>query len=102
MDYFKALLLRPLRSGDPAAGKLLQALIGQILLRRTKETKDAAGKRIIELPPVQFFQVPVQLDEDTRLLYDEVLTTSQRRFQEALAGGGGTTANVLSLLTRSE
>ncbi|ORX35743.1 SNF2 family N-terminal domain-domain-containing protein [Kockovaella imperatae] len=99
-DYFKALLLRPLRNGDPAAGKLLQALVGQILIRRTKDTKNAAGEPIVQLPPIEFFQVPVQLDEDTRLLYDEVLVTSQRRFQEALSGGQGGTANILSLLTR--
>lgn len=86
-DYFKSLLLRPLKNGEAAAGKLLQALVGQILLRRTKETKDSNGNRIVDLPPVEFFQVPVQLDHDTRSLYDELLAISARRFEQAMRTG---------------
>ena len=86
-QYFRSLLLRPLKNGDPAAGKLLQALVGQILLRRTKDSKDAEGQQIIKLPAIEFFQCPVQLDLDTRKLYDEVRINSVRRFEEALQEG---------------
>lgn len=115
-EYFRSLLLRPLRDGDPEAGKLLQALVGQILLRRTKDSKDAQGKKIIELPPIEFFQCPIKLDDDTRALYDEISAASVRRLQDAMRtgevrvvcadSGAGLTmqspANVLSLLTRSK
>jgi len=86
-QYFNSLLLRPLKNGDPTAGKLLQALVGQILLRRTKESKDEAAKRLIELPPIEYFQCPVQLDMSTRRLYDEIHSAGAKRFQDALRTG---------------
>jgi SWI/SNF-related matrix-associated actin-dependent regulator of chromatin subfamily A3 len=110
-EYFKTLLLRPVKNGSGAAGKLLQALVAQILLRRTKESKDAGGNRLVELPPIEYFQASVRLDEETREMYDEI----QRASAEALLTGQvGTvhlwysaltlqsTANVLSMLTRSK
>lgn len=86
-QYFKSLLLRPLKAGQPHAGKLLQALVGQVLLRRTKDSKDAAGKSLVSLPSIEYFQVPVQLDKETRSLYDELHEVSKKRFQEALRTG---------------
>lgn len=76
-----------MRNGDPEAGKLLQAVVGQILLRRTKESKDASGKKIIELPPVEFFQCPIKLDAGTRALYDEIAEASRRRLENAMRTG---------------
>ncbi|WWC62158.1 uncharacterized protein I303_104750 [Kwoniella dejecticola CBS 10117] len=98
-DYFKTLLLRPLKRGDPTAGRLLQALVGEVLLRRTKDSKDANGKKLIELPSIEYFRVGVKLDEETRKVYDEILEGSRQRFREAMETGQGT-ANVLSMLTR--
>ncbi|WWC70170.1 uncharacterized protein I206_104118 [Kwoniella pini CBS 10737] len=98
-EYFKTLLLRPLRRGDPTAGKLLQALVGEVLLRRTKDSKDSKGRKLIELPKIEYFRVGVKLDEETRKGYDEILEGSRQRFREALETGQGT-ANVLSMLTR--
>jgi SWI/SNF-related matrix-associated actin-dependent regulator of chromatin subfamily A3 len=65
---------------------LLQALVGQILLRRTKDTKDAAGRKIVDLPPIEYFQAEVELDEDTREQYDEVLRISQEAYQTGQVG----------------
>lgn len=87
-EYFKSLLLRPLKNGDGSAGKLLQALVAQTLLRRTKDSKDAQGNRLVSLPPIEYFQVPVQLDDETRQLYDEMYEASRERFREALRTGG--------------
>jgi SWI/SNF-related matrix-associated actin-dependent regulator of chromatin subfamily A3 len=90
-DYFKALLLRPLRSSDAVAGaeaaKLLQALVGQILLRRTKDSTDKNGKKLFELPPIEYFRCPIELDEETRGLYKEVLDRSKERFLRAVQEG---------------
>ncbi|WRT66541.1 uncharacterized protein IL334_003500 [Kwoniella shivajii] len=97
--YFKTLLLRPLKRGDPVAGRLLQALIGEVLLRRTKDSRDAKGAKLIELPSIEYFQVGVRLDDETRKIYDEIMEGSRQRFREALETGTGT-ANVLSMLTR--
>ncbi|KIR59606.1 DNA repair protein Rad5 [Cryptococcus bacillisporus CA1873] len=98
-QYFRALLLRPLSRGDPTASKLLQAVVSQILLRRTKDSKGANGANVIELPEIEFFRVPVNLDDETRKVYEEVLEHSKRRFEETLRTGEGA-ANVLSMLTR--
>ncbi|WWC94582.1 hypothetical protein V866_001429 [Kwoniella sp. B9012] len=98
-DYFKTLLLRPLKRGDPTAARLLQALVGEVLLRRTKDSRDSIGHKLIELPGIEYFRVGVKLDEDTRKVYDEILEGSRQRFQEAMETGQGT-ANVLSMLTR--
>ncbi|KAK8864537.1 hypothetical protein IAR55_001787 [Kwoniella newhampshirensis] len=81
-------------------GKLLQALVGQVLLRRTKDSKDANGNDLVSLPPIEFFRCAVQLDDETRKLYDEVQESTKRRFQEAMQTGE--VGNVLSMLTRSE
>jgi SWI/SNF-related matrix-associated actin-dependent regulator of chromatin subfamily A3 len=69
----------------------------------------------VQLPPIEYFQCPVTLDDDTRRMYDEVREISAQRFQEAVRTGQvrhltrpaskalsmQSTANVLSLLTRS-
>jgi hypothetical protein len=69
----------------------------------------------VQLPPIEYFQCPVILDDDTRRMYNEVREISAQRFQEAVRTGlvrhlirpaskalsMQGTANVLSLLTRS-
>ncbi|CAK9786233.1 unnamed protein product [Cutaneotrichosporon oleaginosum] len=98
-EYFRSLVLRPLKSGAAEAARLLQGIVGQALLRRTKETKDATGKPIVSLPPIEYYQVPVKLDEETRRTYDEVHAESRRRFEQSLRSGESA-ANVLAMLTR--
>lgn len=56
---------------------------------------------MVELPDIEFFRVPVKLDDETRKVYEEVLEHSKTRFEETLRTGEGA-ANVLSMLTRSE
>lgn len=109
-EYFRTLVLRPLKSGSPEAARLLQGIVGQALLRRTKETKDKDGKPLVSLPPIEHYQVPVKLDDETRCVYDEVHAESRRRFEESMRSGevGGvddiadlqSAANVLAMLTR--
>ncbi|EJD35996.1 hypothetical protein AURDEDRAFT_117185 [Auricularia subglabra TFB-10046 SS5] len=106
-DYFKSLLDRPLKAGTAEGAQLLKSVMNQICLRRTKEMQDEAGKTLVELPPVEMVQVPVQLDPETRALYDVIEDLSRQRFefwmenarrvhgQNAVAG-----ANVLGMLTR--
>lgn len=86
-EFFKSLVLRPLRGGSAEAGRLLQGIVGQVLLRRTKDTVDADGRRIVELPPIEYYQCEVQLDPETRKTYDEVLEVSKQRFEESLRTG---------------
>lgn len=61
--------------------------MAQILLRRTKDSKDKTGQRLVDLPAIEYFQVPVKLDAEARALYDEVFTFSARRFEEIVLTG---------------
>ncbi|KAI5123845.1 hypothetical protein M0805_005664 [Coniferiporia weirii] len=101
-DFFKRLLLRPLKDGMPEGYQLLRALMTQSCIRRTKEMHDSDGKPLVPLPGVEMITIPVQLDPKTRELYDAVEDLSQQKFQSQMNAHGGITvpANVLSMLTR--
>ncbi|KAF9565547.1 hypothetical protein CPC08DRAFT_815314 [Agrocybe pediades] len=102
-DFYKRLLLRPLKNGEAAGAELLRALMSHICIRRTKEMQDSSGKSIIELPPVEMIRVPVALSEEARALYDEVEALSKERLVTAIKDGTSNAvvqSNVLSMLTR--
>ncbi|KAI0633366.1 SNF2 family N-terminal domain-containing protein [Trametes polyzona] len=104
-DFFKRLVLRPLKDGDPAGAELLRALMSHICIRRTKEMQDKDGKPLVPLPPVEVTIVPVTLPPKARELYDAVEQLSKERVGNLLQRHGSMNAaavqsNVLSLLTR--
>ncbi|KIM40208.1 hypothetical protein M413DRAFT_28716 [Hebeloma cylindrosporum] len=101
-DFYKRLLLRPLKNGETSGAELLRALMNQICIRRTKEMQDSNGKSIIELPPVEMIKVPVALSDEARRLYDQVEQVSQQRVENFLSAGrtAMVQSNVLSMLTR--
>ncbi|KAH8119200.1 SNF2 family N-terminal domain-containing protein [Phellopilus nigrolimitatus] len=101
-DFFKRLLLRPLKDGMPEGYQLLKALMNQICIRRTKEMQDSEGNPLVPLPGVEMITIPVQLDPKARELYDDIEGLSQQRFQNYMDAHGGITVptNVLSMLTR--
>ncbi|KAK0212781.1 SNF2 family N-terminal domain-containing protein [Desarmillaria ectypa] len=101
-DFFKRLLLRPLKDGLPSGVELLRALMAHVCIRRTKEMQDSTGKPLIPLPSVEMVLVPVTLHDDTRELYDEIENLSQRRLERFIARGEASSmqSNVLSMLTR--
>ena len=57
-EIFNRLITRPLRSGDPSAAGILQALMGGTCLRRRKDMK-FAGKSIVELPGIDEYVHPI-------------------------------------------
>ncbi|KAJ2925137.1 hypothetical protein H1R20_g11960, partial [Candolleomyces eurysporus] len=101
-DFFKRLLLRPLKNGDPNGAELLRALMSNVCIRRTKEMQDSNGVPLIALPPVEMIKVPVTLTEEARRYYDEIEKISQSRFETMLSTSSSTImqSNVLSMLTR--
>ncbi|RDB25140.1 DNA repair protein rad5 [Hypsizygus marmoreus] len=101
-DFYKRLLLRPLKDGDPTGVELLRALMSHICIRRTKEMQDSAGNALIPLPPVEMIIIPVTLSEEARVLYDEVEQLSKQRFEDYMNRGTNAVvqSNVLSMLTR--
>ncbi|KZT19055.1 hypothetical protein NEOLEDRAFT_1142558 [Neolentinus lepideus HHB14362 ss-1] len=104
-DFFKRLLLRPLKDGSPSGAELLRALMSQICIRRTKEMRDSEGNYLVPLPPVEMIMVPVTLHEDAKTLYDAVDEVSRQRVERFMDREGGLHgvaihSNVLSMLTR--
>ncbi|KAF8556100.1 hypothetical protein OG21DRAFT_1506885 [Imleria badia] len=103
-DFFKRLVLRPLKEGDPSGAELLRALMGHICIRRTKEMQDSEGNSLVPLPPVDVTLVPVALSDEARTLYDAVELVSRQRVENLINQVGGmnsiVTTNVLSMLTR--
>ncbi|KII92184.1 hypothetical protein PLICRDRAFT_133581 [Plicaturopsis crispa FD-325 SS-3] len=103
-DFYKRLLLRPLKDGDPAGAELLRALMSHICIRRTKEMQDSEGNSLVPLPPVEMTLVPVALHPDARELYDAVELLSKERVEDIINRNGGINpvvqSNVLSMLTR--
>ncbi|KAF8919761.1 SNF2 family N-terminal domain-containing protein [Mucidula mucida] len=102
-DFFKRLLLRPLKNGAPAGAELLRALMSHICIRRTKEMQDSSGNPLIPLPPVEMTLVPVALLDDARVgTLREVENLSKQRIQGYISRGEAKTmqSNVLSMLTR--
>ncbi|KAI0356200.1 hypothetical protein OH77DRAFT_1423798 [Trametes cingulata] len=104
-DFFKRMVLRPLKDGDPAGAELLRAVMSQICIRRTKEMQDKDGKSLVPLPPVDITVVPVALTPKARELYEAVEQLSKERVGNLIQRHGSihsaaVQSNVLSLLTR--
>ncbi|KAI6032893.1 SNF2 family N-terminal domain-containing protein [Pisolithus orientalis] len=103
-DFFKRLLLRPLKQGDPAGVELLRALMTQVCIRRTKEMRDSQGKPLVSLPPVDVTLIPVTLHEGARL--DQSSRRDEHHCKHILESPHiaslalQVTSNVLSMLTR--
>ncbi|KAK7005619.1 DNA repair protein rad5 [Favolaschia claudopus] len=116
-DFFKRLLLRPLKDGAPEGADLLRNLMNHICIRRTKEVlfnplyknnyltfkqmQDSEGNSLIPLPPVEMIKVPVTLSNEARAMYDEIEALSKQRVEACLRNNHSLAqSNVLSLLTR--
>ncbi|KAG2362277.1 SNF2 family N-terminal domain-containing protein [Suillus spraguei] len=103
-DFYKRLLLRPLKDGDPSGAELLRALMSHACIRRTKEMQDKFGKPLVPLPPVDITVIPVPLGDEARALYDAIRSVSQQRVDKFMNQQEGMTTafttNVLSMLTR--
>ncbi|KAL1673766.1 SNF2 family N-terminal domain-containing protein [Schizophyllum commune] len=93
-DFFKRLLLRPLKAGDPSGAEIL----------RHRQMQDSEGNSLVPLPPVDVTVVPVALDPETRKIYDEVEELSRQHVESLMNSTdnrmSANTASVLSMLTR--
>ncbi|KAF4598505.1 hypothetical protein EYR38_006909 [Pleurotus pulmonarius] len=101
-DFFKRLLLRPLKNGLPSGSELLRSLMSQMCIRRTKEMQDKNGNYLVPLPPVEMLVVQVKLTDEARALYDEAERRVADRVQKLMDSNTTSFAqsHVLGLLTR--
>ncbi|EKM54585.1 uncharacterized protein PHACADRAFT_197015 [Phanerochaete carnosa HHB-10118-sp] len=104
-DFYKRMVLRPLKDGDPSGVDIMKGLMSQICIRRTKEMQDSEGNHLVPLPPVDITVVKVSLTDEARELYDAIDIVSKERVGKLIERHGGlgnaaVTSNVLSMLTR--
>ncbi|KIL68849.1 hypothetical protein M378DRAFT_70672 [Amanita muscaria Koide BX008] len=103
-DFFKRLLLRPLKHGHAEGVELLRALMNQTCIRRTKEACYGQGNPLIKLPPVEMIRMTVNLNDEARRLYEEVEVLAQQKLRTMLAQtvniNRNVQANALAMLTR--
>ena len=64
--FWRKVIGEPYKHGDPIGMQRLRLLLGDILLRRTKASKDSAGRPIVELPSRTINIVPVEMQEEER------------------------------------
>ncbi|PFH50907.1 hypothetical protein AMATHDRAFT_3537 [Amanita thiersii Skay4041] len=105
-EFFKRLLLRPLKQGLATGVELLRvtftsfthtektidwvkALMSQICIRRTKEMQDNHGNQLVTLPPVEMIRISVSLSDEARVgdpeIYCPVLIHPQQLYDEVEA-----------------
>ncbi|KAI0093185.1 SNF2 family N-terminal domain-containing protein [Irpex rosettiformis] len=104
-DFFKRMVLRPLKDATPEGAELLRGIMSQVCLHRKKEMQDKHGNPLISLPPVDHTVIPVTLTDEARELYDAIENLSKERVDSLLAQHGSAfsavvQSNVLSMLTR--
>ncbi|KAJ4837190.1 hypothetical protein Tsubulata_030089 [Turnera subulata] len=97
-DYIQ----KPYEDGDPRGLKLIKGVLKEVMLRRTKETKDQAGRPILVLPPTDIQIIKCKQSEAERDFYDALFTRSKGRFDELVTQGKvlKSYATVLELLLR--
>ncbi|SCZ88776.1 BZ3500_MvSof-1268-A1-R1_Chr2-1g04630 [Microbotryum saponariae] len=60
------------KNATESSAKILRAIVASTTLCRTKDMKDSTGKLLVTLPKILFYELRVELDPDTRALYDEI------------------------------
>lgn len=79
----------PAKYGDSIGVARLQVIMRHITLRRTKETKLASGKTLLDLPPRKDKIVYLKFDEKEQAIYDKHLFESKKDFNNMLEQGEG-------------
>ncbi|KAJ4848061.1 hypothetical protein Tsubulata_015846 [Turnera subulata] len=97
-DYIQ----KPYEDGDPRGLKLIKGVLKEVMLRRTKETKDHEGRPILILPPTDIQIIKCKQSEAERDFYDALFNRSKARFDELVTHGKVLKgyATVLELLLR--
>lgn len=89
----------PAKFGQPLGVARLQTIMKSITLRRTKESKDAAGKRILDLPPRSDELRYLKFDEKEKEVYQSYYTESKQEFTD-LSKSGEVMKNYVGILQK--
>jgi SWI/SNF-related matrix-associated actin-dependent regulator of chromatin subfamily A3 len=96
-EIFNGTLIRPLKTGDPAASVLLQALMSTVCLRRMKDMKFID----LKLPEITSVKYPVTFLPHERERYDAFKSEAHGVLEQAKARKGNTAySHLLEVLLR--
>jgi SNF2 family DNA or RNA helicase len=98
-ETFANLIGGPCKIGDSVGVARLQLVMRACTLRRTKDSKDESGKKVLEVPPRHDQVVKLQFSEQERAAYDEAKQIGAEKLEEyqAQAQEKGTKAKGSSL-----
>ncbi|OQR97012.1 DNA repair protein RAD5, SWI/SNF-related matrix-associated actin-dependent regulator of chromatin [Achlya hypogyna] len=87
-EWWTRVVAQPYEKGQQCALVRLQAILGPVLLRRTKATRDAAtNELIVQLPPKRVAVVRLAFSVEERQFYKAVYTKSRGEFFGYVEGG---------------
>ncbi len=78
--FWKKVITDPYKAGDQAGMQRLHVLLSDLLLRRTKTSKDSEGEHIVNLPPRFVHVVPVLFDKEEGEFYQAIVDRSKSVF----------------------
>ena len=78
--FWRKVVTDPYKAGDPAGMARLHLLLSDLLLRRTKTSKDSSGQHIVFLPPRLVHITPVILEDEEREFYQAIVDKSKSVF----------------------
>lgn len=101
--WWNRVIKKPFEDGDEKAKERLRAVLGPIILRRTKDTVDkATGKAIVTLPKRNIYLQKVQFSKAENEFYQSLFQRSKAEFDGYVASGtlANNYATILTLLLR--
>lgn len=88
IGYWKSFISEPFERRDFASSlDVVNAILEPILLRRTKQMKDADGKMLIELPPKEVVIEKILIRDTQKEVYDMLLNKAEEYVRSSLARG---------------
>ena len=101
--WWNRVIKKPFDDGDEKAKERLRAVLGPIILRRTKDTIDhTTGKSIVTLPKRSIYLHPVDFSKAESEFYQSLYQRSKAEFDGYVASGtlANNYATILTLLLR--
>lgn len=99
-EYWMNHVMAKARAGDSVGIVRLQALLKYVTIRRTKNSTDASGKKILDLKPRRDIQRSVILNEEEREIYNSVFQTSKKEFEKTQGTSKFNFVNMLHQILR--
>ncbi|AEY97904.1 FAFR220Wp [Eremothecium gossypii FDAG1] len=88
IDYWRQFVSDPFEKKDySSALEVIQAVMGPILLRRTKNMKDEDGNPLVQLPPKEVVIEMIRFSDTEAGLYKYFLSKAEHSVKESLARG---------------